>query len=86
MSASDSLWKEADISILLREDILTLRVHERLYIRWTDAPAVYTNGVDDKEYEHALCRAVQLFKNCIVLRRLLDDAAEQVTKVSPTLS
>jgi hypothetical protein len=65
---------------------ISRRKYERLYIRWTDALAVYTNRLDECEYELALCRAVQLFENCILLRRLLDNADERMAEVSPTLA
>jgi hypothetical protein len=39
--------------------------YERLYVRWTDALAVYSDSVDESEYEKTLFRAVQLFENAL---------------------
>jgi hypothetical protein len=52
----------------------------------TDALAVYSNDVDESKYENTLFRAVQLFENCIMLRRLLDNADRRVEEISSTLS
>jgi hypothetical protein len=68
------------------ENNVSRRRYERLFVRWTDALAVYSNSVDESEYEKTLFRAVQLFENCIVLRRLLDNADRQVEEISSTLS
>lgn len=65
---------------------ISRRRYERLYVRWTDALAVYSNGVDESEYEKTLFRAVQLFENCIILRRLLDNADHRVEEISAMLS
>lgn len=62
------------------------RRYERLYARWTDALAVYSNSVAESEYEKTLLRAVQLFENCIILRRLLVNADHRVANISSTLS
>ncbi|MGP0096105.1 MAG: hypothetical protein ACLPHI_03655 [Terriglobales bacterium] len=53
------------------ENNISRRRYERLYVRWTDALAVYSDSVDESEYEKTLFRAVLLFENCIILRRLL---------------
>jgi len=68
------------------EHNVSRRRYERLYLRWTDALAVYSNSVDESEYEKTLFRAVQLFENCIILRRLLDNADRRVEEISSTLS
>jgi len=68
------------------ENNVSKRRYERLYVRWTDALAVYSNSVSESEYEKTLCRAVQLFENCIILRRLLDNADHRVAHISSTLS
>lgn len=68
------------------ENNVSRRRYERLFVRWTDALAVYSNTVDESEYEKTLLRAVQLFENCIILRRLLDNADRRVEEVSSTLS
>ncbi len=68
------------------ENNISRRRYERLYVRWTDALAVYSDSVDESEYEKTLFRAVQLFENCIILRRLLDNADRRVEEISSTLS
>jgi hypothetical protein len=68
------------------ENNVSRRRYERLYVRWTDALAVYSNSVDESQYERTLFRAVQLFENCIILRRLLDDADRRAEEISSTLS
>src|SRR6266849_4088324 len=68
------------------ENNISRRRYERLYVRWTDALAVYSNSVNEHEYEKTLFRAVQLFENCIILRRLLDNADRRVQEISSTLS
>jgi len=68
------------------ENNVSRRRYERLYVRWTDALAVYSNSVDQSEYEKTLFRAVQLFENCIILRRLLDNADRRVEEISSSLS
>ena len=68
------------------ENNVSRRRYERLYVRWTDALAVYSNSVDESEYEKTLFRAVQLFENCIILRRLLDNADRRVEEISSTVS
>jgi hypothetical protein len=65
---------------------ISRRNYERVFVRWTDALAVYGNSVDELQYEQTLFRAVQLFENCILLRRLLDNIDNRVQKVSSTLS
>jgi hypothetical protein len=68
------------------ENNVSRRRYERLYVRWTDALAVYSNSVDESTYEKTLFRAVQLFENCIILRRLLDNADHRVQEISATLA
>lgn len=68
------------------ENNVSRRSYERLYVRWTDALAIYSNSVDESHYEKTLFRAVQLFENCIILRRLLDNADHRVDEISSTLS
>jgi len=68
------------------ESNISRRRYERIYVRWTDALAVYSNSVDTAEYEKTLFRAVQLFENCIILRRLLDNLDHRMDRVSSSLS
>jgi hypothetical protein len=68
------------------ENNVSRRKYERLYIRWTDALAVYSNSVDERKYEETFLRAVQLFETCIILRRLLDNVGKRMDNVSSTLS
>ena len=83
-------YEDEELSYLERyvkaENNISRRRYERLYVRWTDALAVYSNSVDESEYEKTLFRAVQLFENCIILRRLLDNADRRVGEISSTLS
>jgi hypothetical protein len=65
---------------------ISKRNYERLFIRWTDALAVYGDYVDEDQYDLTLLRAAQLFETCIVVRRLLNNIDVRVVGMSRTLS
>jgi hypothetical protein len=56
------------------------RRFERLYLRWTDALAVYDSTRDDVEV--AMMRAVRVAETCILMRRLLRDVAYELEQVA----
>jgi len=55
----------------LVETDVSWRRYEKLWVRWTDALAVYTDDIDEDLYEDSLFRAVQAWEACILIRRML---------------
>ncbi|BAY76610.1 hypothetical protein NIES25_30630 [Nostoc linckia NIES-25] len=70
----------------IEQNNISSRHYERLFIRWTDALAVYSRYIDDRQYEIALCRAIQIFETCILLRRLFKNISAKSEKISSSLS
>jgi hypothetical protein len=56
---------------------LSRRVYERLFLRWTDALALYSRDAPD--YEYVLFRAVQVYEACIFTRSILQAAKERAS-------
>jgi len=68
------------------ENNISRRSYERLYIRWTEALAIYDRNVDTDNYENTVFRAVQLFETCIVIRRLLRTLNRSIDAIYPSVS
>ena len=50
------------------EEDLSLRSYEKLFLRWTDALAVYSQQIEEEKYENCVFRALQVFEHCILAR------------------
>lgn len=77
---------EDESSTRLREEVdgslnLSSRRYEQLFMRWTDALALY-RLVDTHKYQVTKLRAAQLFEYCILSRRLFRSEARQVARRS----
>jgi hypothetical protein len=65
------------------ENSISDRKYERLFIRWTDALAIYNLDMPDQDdYSLARCRAAQLFEYCILARRIFLTDREQIGTLS----
>jgi hypothetical protein len=60
---------------------LSTRSYEQIFMRWTDALALYAEQAGD-EYEIARLRAAQLFEYCILARRLFRSDARRIAELS----
>jgi len=65
---------------------LSRRDYERLFILWTDVLGVYSRNVSEEEQEKTMLRGVQVFENCILVRRLLRNLSEQADRLSSRLT
>jgi hypothetical protein len=64
---------------------LSRRLYERLFVRWTDALAVYDHGQDwtgdyEREWGHATTRAAQLLEVCVLVRRILRNVGSDIER------
>ena len=57
------------------ETDLSRRSYEKLFIRWTEALALYSRLETEELYENTLFRAVQLFEHCVLARVALRSLA-----------
>jgi hypothetical protein len=60
---------------------LSVRGYEQIFMRWTDALALYGAEAGD-DYEVAKLRAAQLFEHCILARRLFRSDARDIAELS----
>jgi hypothetical protein len=58
------------------------RNFERLYIRWTDALAIYSDNRHDSAAEFARLRAAALYEYCILVRRLLRNTSSNFSEIA----
>lgn len=63
---------------------LSRRAYEKLFLRWTEALAVYSRQ-DDKIYENCMFRAVQIFEHCILAQVSLISIMERMDSFSRRL-
>jgi hypothetical protein len=63
------------------ESNLSTRSYERIFMRWTDALALYDKHAGS-DYEIAKLRAAQLFEYCILARRLFRGEARRIAELS----
>jgi hypothetical protein len=65
---------------------MSQRSYERLFMRWTDALALYNVPLNDpkaeERYRRTRCRAAQLFEHCILTRRIFRRDSEQISDFS----
>jgi hypothetical protein len=67
---------------------LSHRNYERFFLRWTDALALYVNDVEkipgyrDRDYTLAVLRCAHLFQSCVMVRRILRNLDDDMTKLS----
>ncbi len=65
---------------------MSQRSYERLFMRWTEALALYNVPLDDPEaeerYRRTRCRVAQLFEHCILTRRIFRTDSEQISDFS----
>jgi hypothetical protein len=67
---------------------LSHRNYERFFLRWTDALALYVNDVEkspsyrDRDYTLAVLRCAHLFQTCVMVRRILRNLDDDMTKLS----
>lgn len=76
---------EQKVKLVGPDNNISHRSYERLFIRWTDALALYNlNTIHDNEddYRLARCRAAQLFEHCILARRIFRTDGEQIAELS----
>ncbi|BAY66946.1 hypothetical protein H6G41_23950 [Tolypothrix sp. FACHB-123] len=78
--------EEERLEKYIKHNNISSRHYERLFIRWTDALAVYSNYIKDNEYELSLFRAAQIFETCILLRRVFKNISAKSEKISSSLS
>jgi hypothetical protein len=73
---------ERDDSLIayVQSNDLSRRSFERLYIRWTDALAVYDHRVGD-DYKTALFRCVLIYETCVLMRRMLRSTVERMDRL-----
>jgi hypothetical protein len=62
---------------------LSCREYERLFVRWTDALAIYS--ADREDALLTFCRAVQVFELCILVRRLLRNISFEADRIAAAL-
>lgn len=60
---------------------LSRRAYEKLFLRWTEALAVYSRQ-DDEFYENCMFRAVQIFEHCILAQVSLVSIMERMERFS----
>jgi hypothetical protein len=65
------------------EDDLSCRQYEKLFVRWTDALAIYSS--DREDTQTAFCRAVQVFELCILVRSLLRNISFDADRIAAAL-
>lgn len=64
---------------------LSLRAYEKLFLRWTDALAVYSRFESTDFYENCMFRAVQIFEHCILAEVSLISLVERMDRFSRKL-
>jgi hypothetical protein len=67
------------------ESDLSRRAYEKLFLRWTEALAVYARLDSDEFYENCMFRAVQIFEHCILGQVSLISALERMDRFSRRL-
>jgi hypothetical protein len=73
---------------------ISWRGYERLYMRWTDALGVYSKSIDRIDPDRidsdtrikTIARAVQLFEICVLVRRILRNASQDISTLSASLT
>jgi len=78
MQTEDSLIRE------IMDQNLSNRSYELLFIRWTDALAVYDSSVGS-DYETALFRVALIYETTIILRRLLSSLGDRMDVTAASL-
>jgi hypothetical protein len=79
---------EGERSATLRnyvDDDLSLRSYEKLFLRWTDALAVYSQ-IGEEKYENCIFRAQQVFEHCVLARVSLLALAARADRLSRHLT
>ena len=61
---------------------LSRRAYEKLFLRWTEALAVYARLDDPEFYENCMFRAVQIFEHCILAQVSLISLMERMEHFS----
>jgi hypothetical protein len=65
---------------------LSLRAYEKLFLRWTEALAVYAYLDSVEFYEACMFRAVQIFEHCVLGQVSLVSALERMDRFSRRLA
>lgn len=65
---------------------LSQRTYEKLFLRWTEALAVYARLKSPKFYDNCMFRAVQIFEHCILGQLSLVSALEKMNRFSRRLA
>lgn len=65
---------------------ISRRSYERFLLSWTDALGVYSDVVDENDYELTFMRALQLFEMCIVIRRIFRSLEEDIDRLIPSIT
>jgi hypothetical protein len=64
------------------DENISWRSYERLYMRWTDALGVYSGSIDPSTRIKTITRAVQLLEICVLVRRILRNASQEISTLS----
>jgi hypothetical protein len=75
----------ADLLKHIENEDLSHRSYERLHLRWTDALAVYDEGVGD-DFETAFMRCVLLYETCVLMRRILLTGIDKMDSLSSSMT
>lgn len=59
------------LAMHIKEGNISTRCYERLYLRWTDCLAIYSDGDGGPDRTLTMLRAVQVYETCILVRRLV---------------
>jgi hypothetical protein len=55
-------------------------------MRWTDALGVYSGSIDPSTRIKTITRAVQLLEICVLVRRILRNASQEISTLSTSLT
>jgi hypothetical protein len=77
--------REANLLQYIESGDLSRRSYERLYLRWTDALAVYDRRVG-ADFDAAFFRCVLLYETCVLTRRMLRSAIQRMDKLYVSMS
>jgi hypothetical protein len=64
---------------------LSQRIYERFYLRWTDALAVYDEGIRS-DFDTAFLRCVLIYETCALIRRILLTSIKKMDELSGSMS
>ena len=72
---------ERNLALVGPDNNISQRGYERLFMRWTDALALYDRNVVDNDYRNARCRAAQVFEHCVLARRMFRTDSENIAQL-----